>query len=462
MGEVLGETVGPPVAPPRRVGRWLLGGLLLILMILGGSSAWRFAHRPAAEVPGIPAREPPDIPDPEVDPAVRRLVEQARAEVRESPASPAAWGQLGMVLGAHNFLAESRTSLAQAELLDPRDPRWPYLQGVILLREAPGEAMEEFRHAVACAGTDPLPRLRLAEALLERGQPEEAEKQFRAVLETDPDNPRAHLGLGRLTLDRGRLEESLTHLQKCASHPCSQKAAHVLLARLDLLRRDTQAVDREQRLLAQLPEDAHWPDPYTEAAAQLRVNKLERLARVSALAEQGRLPEAESLLHDLRLDFPEDPAVLILSGQTLVRAGKFPQAAALLAQASRLTPASFEAHYFHGLALLGEDQSQAAAECFQRALQLHPQSALAHYFLGVCSMQGGDRSATERELREAIRLDPNLAPAHRELGDLLAQQGHPAEARDQLQQALRLNPDDPITRQLLDPQTGGQKLQGSR
>src|SRR5438045_4087886 len=64
-----------------------------------------------------------------VDPAVQRAVTAARAAVLEHPDSAEAWGKLGMVLIGHGLPVEaSNACLAEAERLDPRQPRWPYLQ----------------------------------------------------------------------------------------------------------------------------------------------------------------------------------------------------------------------------------------------------------------------------------------------------------------------------------------------
>src|SRR5437762_728489 len=71
---------------------------------------------------------PPMVDLTGVDPAVCRAVEAARTAVLQSPKSADAWGKLGMVLMCHGLPVEaSKACLVQAERLDPRQPRWPYL-----------------------------------------------------------------------------------------------------------------------------------------------------------------------------------------------------------------------------------------------------------------------------------------------------------------------------------------------
>src|SRR5262245_27538487 len=95
----------------------LLGGAALLAGI--GRYVWYRAFAP----------RPPVVELKGVDPAIVAAVEQAQAGVHASPFSAPAWGQLGMVLLTHDFTAEAKVCLAEAETLDPSEPRWPYYQG---------------------------------------------------------------------------------------------------------------------------------------------------------------------------------------------------------------------------------------------------------------------------------------------------------------------------------------------
>src|SRR5262249_60643318 len=55
------------------------------------------------------AAEPPAVRPDGLEPAVWTAIEKARAAVRGSPRSGAAWGKLGMVLLAHQFHPEAET-----------------------------------------------------------------------------------------------------------------------------------------------------------------------------------------------------------------------------------------------------------------------------------------------------------------------------------------------------------------
>src|SRR5437899_2101638 len=114
--------------------------------------------------------DPPDVVLTGLDPTVVNVVEESRAAVRHSPRSAAAWGRLGMVLVVHDFHAEANRCFAQSERLDPRDPHWPYYQGITLFLGDPKAAIPKLRRAVALCGDRPdVPRLRLAETLFAQG-----------------------------------------------------------------------------------------------------------------------------------------------------------------------------------------------------------------------------------------------------------------------------------------------------
>jgi cytochrome c-type biogenesis protein CcmH/NrfG len=85
-----------------------------------------------------------------------------------------------MVLLAHRFTAEARICLAQAILLDPNEPRWPYYQGISFLEEDPDTAIQRWERAVQlCGDTVAAVRACLAEALLGQDRLDESAAHFR-------------------------------------------------------------------------------------------------------------------------------------------------------------------------------------------------------------------------------------------------------------------------------------------
>src|SRR5439155_10747877 len=87
-----------------------------------------------------------------VDPEVAAAITAAQNAVARNPRSAASWGRLGMVLQAHQFRSEATASFAQAERLDPTDPRWPYHQALELLISAPDAGLARLERAVELGG----------------------------------------------------------------------------------------------------------------------------------------------------------------------------------------------------------------------------------------------------------------------------------------------------------------------
>src|SRR5581483_6410411 len=135
-------------------------------------------------------------------------ITKERQAVLAAPHDAAAWGRLGEALELFNYRKDALVCFAQAERLDPRQPRWPYHQGILLQWDNAEEALPHLRRAVELIDQRDIGpngeamRLRLSEVLLTQGYLDEAEKSFLRLLQRDPHHPRGHLGLGRLALER--------------------------------------------------------------------------------------------------------------------------------------------------------------------------------------------------------------------------------------------------------------------
>src|SRR5713226_10145187 len=138
--------------------RWVRGRKIILLALLTAGilvvgSALYFSRRATTAVP-------PLLQLTGLDPAVAQTIETARARVLQTPGSAKAWGRLGMVLYAYHFYDEALASFAQAEILDPTEPRWPYFQGGILyLRDLDAASLKLARATELCAGDPDTPGL---------------------------------------------------------------------------------------------------------------------------------------------------------------------------------------------------------------------------------------------------------------------------------------------------------------
>src|SRR5262245_23008035 len=437
----VGETAQaerPPGKTRRFLRVFLLGALTLAVLGLGWYvSGW------------YTAPSPPAVSLTDADPAVAAAIEKARREVWWKPHSAAAWGRLGQRLRAHGYVPESNTCFAQAERLDPNDPRWPYLHGTGLLSNDPEAAIGHLQRAVVLCGSVPdAPRLVLAEVCLQQGRLDEAERHFRQVLESDPDNARAHLGLGRLACERGNPRDALAHLERSAPSQLTQKASRLLLAQAHQQLGDTAVAARERALALDLPSDPPWPDPFQEEVLDMMIGKQARLARLQTLHRQGRAAEARELARQLEKEYPD--VYWLVEGRGQMTRGDFVAAEQALRKAIELAPGSVEAHFDLGTVLFEQRNFSAAVASFRKVTELEPGYGLAYLRLGRCLERQGDRAEALRAFEAAVLYMPQQAEAHRELGALLAREGRTGEALIQFRKALQLQPGDAKTKELLE------------
>jgi tetratricopeptide (TPR) repeat protein len=430
----------------------LRGRLVLVLLILaatgsGGYLLWN--RRP------LPP-EPPAVNMDGADPAVVAAVKQAAARVRQAPRSAGAWGELGLVLLSHDFRAEAVSCFTEAERLDDREPRWPYLCGVTLALGEPKAALPQLHRAVELVGeTEDAPRLRLAETLLGQGETEEAAQHFRRILERHPEtaNPfadYAQLGLARVAFDSGDEAGGWERLEHCVVRPFTRKAAHALLAEVRERQGDAAAAAREMAQAEDLPTDVPWPDPFLDEVEKRRVGKQGLFAQADRLLDQGQVEEAGALLEQGVLEYPDAAEAWLLLGRVQLRRQNTASAESALRTAQQLAPDLVDTQFYMGVVLALRQDNRAAAACFRTATELKPDYALAQYNLGRCLLQEGDEPRASAAFRAAVRCKPHYAQAHAALGELLARAGRKDEAVEHLRHALALDPADPGPRQLLE------------
>jgi tetratricopeptide (TPR) repeat protein len=354
---------------------FLLGGALLIAGV--GRYAWRRYRAPT----------PPDIPLEQVDPALREAIEASRERIREDPYSPTAWGNLGRLLLDCRLIEPAVQAFDQAQRLDPADPRWPYLEGLALLRRNPDAALPSLRHAVELdeGGQQDgvAPRLRLAEVLLRAGLYDEAEDHLGKALEQEPDYPYAHLLVGFLAYAQGRFGESRTHLLRCRHSPYTRQKACAQLAVLSERQGDAAAAEKYSREARTLPPDAPFPDHLLAISEEARVGKPAQFTYLDYLVRERRYADAIVMARQMAEKEPYYRTYVLL-GQCYAGLGQLPQAEEALRKAVALAPDNVQANYFLAKVLLtwaegdrqrGGDKDRAEARF--RAAAEHARKAVA-------------------------------------------------------------------------------------
>jgi tetratricopeptide (TPR) repeat protein len=420
---------------------WWLGGAVL----LAGLAWWRWGGPGPPPVPPVPLGH--------ADPAVREAVEAARREVREQPRSAAAWGHLAMLLHVHDFAEQAMVCYAEAEKLQPNEPRWYYHHGDILIRIDPEAGLRLLRRAVELSGESAFaPRLRLAEWLLAHGRTREARVLFQRLSRRAPHNPRVQLGLGKLAYQRRDWQQSLQHLKLSVASPVARKSSSVLLVAVYRRLGQTARASALAGQASQWAEDLRWEDPWAEQVLSMGVGQQRRLARAQEFRMRGEPLEALRLLRDVARDYPNALSYTRL-GEDLLRVGRAAEAEEALRHAVALGGPTVEACANLGIALFSQAESRLqqsgpsassqrgmreAADCFRTVLRLQPNHAYAHYNLGLCWKYERQPTRALAAFQRAIQCQPEFVDAHLELARTCLAQGQDAAALAAIQNALVL------------------------
>ena len=414
---------------------FILLGLLMAAVLVGGY--FLSLRQSSAPQPQVALKN--------ADPEVARVVRAAQDEVSAAPQSATTWGKLGMLLYIHSFPEQAQQCFAQAQKLDPRDPRWPYLSGVCLLIKNPVTAIPDLKKAEALTGSAPdAPRMVLAEALLNQGHNEDAKPYIDAALKSDPNNPRALLALGRYDLAKGQLIPSRDALIHSYQNAPNVKSTQLLLSQVFQQQRDTQKAAIFANQAAKLPDQPTWRDPYLDVINQMQVGQGVQIQRGEIYVINGQFAAAQAQMQQTVKQYPKSGRAWMLLGTANVGLNNLKEAESELRKSIVLDPKSAESLNHLGDALARQGKNKEAVSFFEKAISLSSQSAEFHFNLGVCLLRTKNALGAIKEFKTVVGIAPDAVKGHAALSEALASQGQYATARQELQTALKLSPNDPI------------------
>lgn len=397
-----------------------------------------------------PAPVPPTVNTSGIDPEAAQAITDALAAVRSHPRALQAWSDLALTLFAHDFYAESVECFVQAARLDPNDMRWPYFEGLARWDADKAAAIAPLQRAAALAERDPVPQVRVAEALLEEGRTDEAVGYLQRALKLDPGNPRALVNMGTILFRQGDARGSLPYLEAAGEHVTTQKAAVTLLAQVyEKLGESPRAAAARTRATS-LPDDVRWYDPILEKERSYQKGPLARIRTAGFLLDGNQVGEAIALLQDTVQRYPNSDQAHLSLGKAYLRMGQHHEAETALREALRLKPDLYQAIFLLGAAVYGQKDYSRAAEQFRRALEANPEDPLAQFNLGLCRLELKDPAGAIAAWKGALRVRPDSAEIHFRLGELLIREGQAQEGVAHLEDAVRLAPQNAQFKQRLD------------
>jgi len=389
--------------------------------------------------------EPPPLPMMStLDTAQRAAIEQARMEVVAASASAAAWGRLGQVFEAAEFESEARVCYERATRLNPGEARWWHLAGLAALRDDPERGVSALMRAVTLESpTNDAPRVRLAQALVERGQFAEATKQLQMLLAGDDTHPMARLELARVSWMERREEESLTLLGPCLTNAYTARASAMLMSQIKARQGDHEGATGWATRAQSMPRPYDWPDPYVREVQSMRIRRETAAERVNGLLMQRRLAEAEAALSSIFKGAAEDPEGLLLLGRLRLMQERYEEAEAELGRHLKVRPRSVNGLVQMGMVYYARGRWEDAAVYFDRAIGLKPDFAQGHYNLGMARSRAGQTGKAVESFEAALRCNPGDADTLIILAEHQVREGEREKARLNWEEAKRLKPTHP-------------------
>jgi Flp pilus assembly protein TadD len=446
-------TASPGATGISRRSRWLRVAAVLVAVVGIAAGSWWWWFHPAAA-------EPPPVPEGIKDADVRESIAFAREQVLASPRSGPAWGRLAMIFLVEGFPHEADVCLAQADQLQPGEPKWPYARGFLLSKQNPEAAVALFRRAVSLADArpnyEPAMTMQLAEALLQIGHLDEAEKVFQREAELRPGNLRAAFGLGQCAAVRGDDALAAKLLWTARTTPFARKRAISRLAMIARARGDVSASAKFEAEARVLPEDAPWPDPFREEVSRLGVGAMARTRLIAELEGQENYSEAAAEWLK-RLEEKPSPSAYVGAAANLTKLGDPERALPLLAKAVAAYPESASVHAQYATTLFARaskgwkapgsadarESLRKVVEHARRATELRPDQADAYLHWGQALRLLGEPTAAMAPLRTGVACQPSQMEYQLALGEALLEAGEYKEAASYIDHARLLAPNDP-------------------
>ncbi|HMJ65517.1 MAG TPA: tetratricopeptide repeat protein, partial [Candidatus Binatia bacterium] len=384
-----------------------------------------------------------------LDAIARRTLDQQITEVKAHPKSGSAWGQLGTMLRAFGFPPQALACFAKAEELDPKNPRWPYFQSLLLTSESPDRAIDSLRRAVRLCGSEPeMPRLRLSKLLAEQGRWDEAEIELRQLLAAKPGFTPATLLLARRAQAGGNDSDAISLARRCTEDRRTARGAWSLLAILYGRAGDTAAASEATRNATALPEDTSPADAFETEASRLRRNPRELAIGTHDLLAAGRLDEAASNIDQITKEHPEFAEGWLLLGRLQILRNQAPAAEQSLRHFLQMEPRSTQGLFQFGTALLQQNRFPEAAEIFLKATEIQPDFGPAYFNRGFALARAGQSREAVPNFQQAIRHNPEHIESYLLLADLHRQLGEREQGLAVLSSGLAINPSDRRLQQL--------------
>ena len=261
---------------------------------------------------------------------------------------------------------------------------------------------------------------------LQQGRWQEALTLGQSAISQFPDHPGARHLLGLALLQLGDAAGAVTQLELAVARERNNAGllGHLAQSYAACGRHgDAHGTFRRAERLA----PGHWPY---------------RLGAAIALAQDGRIHEAEPLLRRLNEQHPGQVVILFNLGNVQLQLAQYAAAEQSFRAALQIEPQNPDVQLSLGTALHRQLRFVEAVAQYRQCIAQQPEWPVPRLNLVSALIDDGRFADAVTESRALITLSPDLPEARRFLGAALSHQGRLFEALDAYQDCVRLQPQD--------------------
>ena len=358
-----------------------------------------------------------------------------------------AYGELGKLLMAGDYVDEAERCFRNAQTLAPDDFRWSYYLGHLLRSSGRlTEAVGHFERALELRPDDLAALTWLGQVHIDAGRPEAAEPHLARARALHPDTPAVLFQLGRAAAARRDYARAVALLEDALR---LEPAATAIRYPLAMAYRGLGDLDTARAYLDPSGRRAGdgagvaLPDPLmAEVNAALRSPQVHWDLGLYA-GSRDDWPEAVRQFREAARLGPDLPVVRLNLGLALNRTGAARAALEQLAEAVRLDPGLAAAHFAMGTLYERSGRDQEALERYTLAATHDPRHAEAHLRLADTFRRTDRLEASLAPYRRVLELEPGWREARFGEAMALVRLARYAEALQRLRAAMDLRPGEP-------------------
>jgi len=421
-------------------------GLLALVFVLGCGG--KPNQPPVKTDAAVRAVELPDISR-AAAPVQAQLREQYAAlqQQANNPGSPpaalaAAYGEMGRLFMATEFLDQAERCFGNAQALEPNEMRWPYYLGhVARMKNDPARAAALFERALALQA-DHVPSLVwLAEMRLVEGRADAAEPLLTKALALQPREAAALYRLGRAKLEAQDYAGAAKSLEAALALRPASSSIHYPLALAYRGLGDTTRAEAQMRLRGNV--DVPPVDPLMQQVGGLLQNAAAAEVRGAEALGKRQWAEAVTYLRQAIQAAPDNAFTRLNLGTALFESGDAAGALEQFQAAVRLSPDLAKAHYGIGIVMEAAGRDREAIDAFSASVRSDPAALEAHMSLADALRRSGRMEESLPHYAEVIKASPAVSQARFGYAMALVRLRRFGEARDRLADAAKTFPDQP-------------------